>query len=169
MASRATDTFVHMNRVIEIRKVRQIMDPHPLERFPGLKAGPHRFKIRTVSPYLFMTAHTDLSRRHARRCRSLHRCMAIAAINAVVADVVFMTELNGLLTLYVLAGVPARAGDLCGHPKGRKEDKDCAENRSSRQVVRAMTENLWHRRRTILYGWRTYWSTDYQTGGGLVV
>ena len=91
--------------------------------------------------------------------------MAITAINAVVADVVFMTELNGLLTLYVLAGVPARAGDLCGHPKGRQEDKDSAENRSARQVVRAMTENLWHRRRTILYGWRTYWSTDIKQAG----
>ena len=93
--------------------------------------------------------------------------MAIAAINAVVADVVFMTELNGLLTLYVLAGVPARAGDLCGHPKGRQEDKDSAENRSARQVVRAMTENLWHRRRTNLYVWQTYQSTEFKQAGAL--
>src|SRR4030095_1520280 len=73
--------------------------------------------------------------------------MAITAINAVVADVVFMTELNGLLALDVLAGVPARASDLCGHPKRRREHKDSAENRRARQVVRTMTENLWHRRR----------------------
>src|SRR6185436_11478481 len=102
------------------------MNPYPLQRFPGLKAGAHRFEIGTVSPDLFMTGHTDLSRRHACRCRSLNRCMAITAINAVVADVVFMTELNGLLALDVLPGVPARAGDLSGHPEGRQEDKDSA-------------------------------------------
>jgi hypothetical protein len=32
--------------------------------------------------------------------------MAITTINAVIADVMFVTELNWLLTLDVLAGVP---------------------------------------------------------------
>jgi hypothetical protein len=35
--------------------------------------------------------------------------MAITAINAVISDVMFMAELDGLLSLDPLAGIPGRA------------------------------------------------------------
>jgi hypothetical protein len=46
--------------------------------------------------------------------------VAIAAINAVVADVVLVTELNWLLALDVLAGVPSGAQYLGSDPKRSK-------------------------------------------------
>jgi hypothetical protein len=44
--------------------------------------------------------------------------MAITAIDAVIADVMLMTELNWLLALDVSARVPARARDFRRYPKG---------------------------------------------------
>jgi hypothetical protein len=55
-----------------------------------------------------------------------------------------MTELDWLLALDPLAGVPTRPGDLCRDPKACEQNEDGAINRGPRQIVRAMTENLWH-------------------------
>lgn len=58
-----------------------------------------------------------------------------------------MTELNWLLGLDELAGVPARPSDLGRDPEGGEQNKNRAVNRGPRQIVRAMTEDLWHRRK----------------------
>ena len=70
--------------------------------------------------------------------------MTIATIDTVVADVMLMTELDWLLALDPLAGVPARPSDLRRDPEGCEQNKDGAINRGPRQIVRAVTENLWH-------------------------
>src|SRR6185436_6035851 len=73
--------------------------------------------------------------------------MTVTTINAVIADVMLMTELNWLLALHVLAGVPSGTIDPGRHEERCDKNKNCAEDGGSRQIVRAMTENLWHRRR----------------------
>jgi hypothetical protein len=73
--------------------------------------------------------------------------VTVAAVDAVIAHMMFVTELNRLLALDVLAGVPAGAVDFGGDKERRDENKDCAEDCGSSQIVRAMTENLWHRRK----------------------
>ena len=73
--------------------------------------------------------------------------MAVTAIDAVITDVVFVAELDGLLSFDPLAGVPARPSDLGRDPQCCEQNKDGAVNRGPRQIVRAMTENLWHRRK----------------------
>jgi hypothetical protein len=70
--------------------------------------------------------------------------VAIAAIDTVIANMMLMTELDWLLALDPLAGVPSRPSDLCRDPKAREQNEDGAINRGPRQIVRAMTENLWH-------------------------
>jgi|SRR6266567_2170665 len=77
--------------------------------------------------------------------------MAIATIDAIVADVMLVTELDWLLALDPLTGVPSGSGDLCRYPKRREQDKNRAVDRGPRQIVRAMTENLWHRRRKCVH------------------
>src|SRR5207249_10502658 len=67
---------------------------------------------------------------------------------AVVADVMRVTGLDWLLALDVRAGVPAGAIDLGGHEQCCYQDKNRAIDRGPRQVVRAVTKNLWHRRAT---------------------
>lgn len=152
MAGRTADALVHMNRVIEIRKVRKVVDANPFQRLARLETCAHGFKIRTVGPDLFMAIHAHRGRRHARGGRSLDRRVAIAAINTVVANVMLMTELDRLLAFDPLARIPSRASNLCRDPKGREQNKDRAINRGPRQVVRAMTENLWHRRKRLADG-----------------
>src|ERR1044071_5597498 len=73
--------------------------------------------------------------------------MTVAAVDAVIADVVLVTELDWLLTLDVRAGVPARSVDLGGDEQSGDQNKYSAEDCGARQIVCAVTENLWHRRR----------------------
>src|SRR6266851_759518 len=73
--------------------------------------------------------------------------MAVTAINAVIAHVMFVTELDWLLALDPLAGVPPGAIDLGGDEQSRDQNKDRAKNRPAGKIIRAVTEYLWHRRR----------------------
>ena len=73
--------------------------------------------------------------------------MTVTTIDAVVTDVVFMTELNRLLPLNPLTGVPRRAVQLNRNPQQGNSYKNGAINRDFRQRVCAVMEDLWHRRR----------------------
>lgn len=68
--------------------------------------------------------------------------MAVAAINAVVADVVFVRELYGLLTLNELSGVVRRAIYLGDDPERSGDEKDSAEDAHLGNRVRAAVEYL---------------------------
>src|ERR1700687_963265 len=59
MTGRATDAFVHMNRVIKVSEVGQVMDANPFQWLCALDTCAHRFEIRTIRPDLFMAVHAD--------------------------------------------------------------------------------------------------------------
>lgn len=103
---RAADTFIHVNAVVEISVVRKIVNSDPLDRLACAEAGAHRLQVRTFSPDLLVTVHADLGRRHSGKSRCFNGTVAITAVNAVIADVMFVTELNRLLALDPRAGVP---------------------------------------------------------------
>lgn len=147
VARRTADAFIHVNRVIEVCVVRQVVHANPFQRLARLETGAHRLEVRTVRPDLFVTAHANISRRNAGRRRCLHARVAVAAIDAVVAHVMLMTELNGLLALDVRAGVPARAVDADANEHRGDQKEDGAKNRGSRQIVCAVSKYLRHRRR----------------------
>ncbi len=107
VTGRATDAFVHMNRVIEVSEVGQVVNANPFQRLAALETCAHRFEIRAIRPDLFMAVHADRRRRHSGRCRNLNRCMTVTAIDAVITDVVLVAELDGLLSFDPLACVPA--------------------------------------------------------------
>src|SRR5229473_4717707 len=133
--------------MIEVSEVRQIVHANPFQRLARFETGAHRLEIRTVRPNLFVTVHADRGRRHARGRRRLNRGVAVTTVDAVIANVMLVTELDWLLALDPLAGVPTRAGNLGRHKQRRQQNEDRAVNRGPRQIVRAVTENLWHRRR----------------------
>jgi hypothetical protein len=72
--------------------------------------------------------------------------VTVTAIDAVVADVMFMTELNGLLTFNPLTGIPTGTIQLDSHPQQSNNNKNSAVNRDFRQRVSAVMEDLWHLR-----------------------
>ena len=82
--------------------------------------------------------------------------MTITTIDAIVADVMLMAELDWLLGFDPLARVPSGSSNFCRDPEGREQNKDGAVNRGSRQIVRAVTEYLWHcRLKTVILVWKT--------------
>jgi hypothetical protein len=72
--------------------------------------------------------------------------VTVAAIDAVVTDVMFMTELNGLLSFDPLAGVPGGTIQLNSDPQQSNDYENRAVNRDFRQRVGAVMEDLWHLR-----------------------
>ena len=144
MACRATHTFIHVNAVIEVGKVRQIVNANPLNRLTGAKTIANGFEIRTIGPDLFVAVHARRGRRQSRGRGRFDGSVTVAAIDAVITDVMFMTELNGLLTFDPLAGVPGRTVQLDSDPKQSDDYEYSAINRDFRQRVRAVMEDLWH-------------------------
>ena len=103
-------------------------------------------EIRTVRPDLFVAIPcTPSVEGIPAGGRGLDRGVAITAVNAVIAYMVFVTELDRLLAFDPLARVPGRAADLGTYPKSGRENKDRAEDRSFRQRISAVMKNLWHR------------------------
>ncbi len=144
MAGGAANTFVYVDRMIEIDVVGQIMHANPFDGFSRSKAGPQGLQIRTVSPYLLVTVHAGFRGGNAGKRRCLDRCVTVAAIDAVIAHVVLMTELQRLLTFYPLACVPGRTIDLGGDVERGKKNKNSAKNTELGQCIGAVMKNLWH-------------------------
>ncbi len=147
MTGRTADAFVDVNRVIEIGEVRQIMHAYPFKRLSVFETFTHRLEIRTIGPNLLVAIHAHRGRGNTGGRRCLDRRVAITAIDTVIAHVMFVAELNWLLALDVGAGVPTRPRDFRRYPQRGQQNKDRAKNGSSREIVRAVSENLWHRRR----------------------
>jgi hypothetical protein len=54
-----------MDTVVEVDKIREIVDSRPLDRLSVSPALPERLKIRTIGKNLGMTIHASLGRRDA--------------------------------------------------------------------------------------------------------
>ena len=68
--------------------------------------------------------------------------MAITTINAVVADVMLVTELNRLLPFNPLAGIPRRTIQLDRRIESGGQNKDSSIDRDFRERVCAVVEDL---------------------------
>jgi hypothetical protein len=117
MTRRTTDALLYVNAVIEIGVIRKIVDANPFERLAGAKTRAHRFEVLTLGPDLFVTVHARRGGWQSGGRRSFHRRVTVAAVNAVVADVMFVTELNRLLPFDPLACIPGRTIQLNGYPQ----------------------------------------------------
>src|SRR5712691_4754981 len=92
MARHTANAFLYMDAVIEVDKIREVMDSDPGERCVGAQAGAHRFEHRALSPDLGVAVHTGLGGRNASHGGFLHRGVAVTAVDADTADVMLMAE-----------------------------------------------------------------------------
>ena len=122
------------------------MHAFPLERLAGAKTRAHGFEIRTVGPDLFVAIHARRGRRHSRGRGRFDGRVTVTAIDAVVADMMFMTELDWLLSFNPLAGVPGGTIQLNSDPQQSNDYENGTINRDFRQRVGAVMEDLWHLR-----------------------
>jgi hypothetical protein len=133
-----------MDAVVKVDKIRQVVDPRPLKRFSGKETGADRLQKLSISPDLRMAAHARLSRREASEGRSLDRTVTIAAVNAVVADMVFVTERNRLVACHIYIGDERPGVDFISRPNGPSQQQRYGYNADFRHAVRAAVKDLCH-------------------------
>lgn len=97
MTSRAIDPGLHVNAVVEVDEVRNIVNAFPPDRLIGLPAPAHGFELRAIEPHLAVAAHAQLRGRNTGMCRALGAAVAVQAIDRVVTNVMAMVELDWLL------------------------------------------------------------------------
>jgi hypothetical protein len=105
MASRAADTFRHVDAVIEVGIIRQVMNARPLDRLAGLPRIAHRLEDRRIRPNLRVARHANLRRRNSGEGGLLDAGVAISAIDPKPADMMLMAEWHRLFEWNVNARV----------------------------------------------------------------
>jgi hypothetical protein len=96
-----------------------------------------------------MAVHAGFGRWNPCKRRRLDGCMTVTAVDAIVAGVVKMAELNGLFDEFLGAcyiGRPADDYEEADRPAGQKQD---ADNAGSREGIGATAEYLRHRTLTV--------------------
>lgn len=144
VTGRTADAFSYVNAVVEIRIFRQVVNPFPFDRLVVLKAVADGGKVWAVGPDLAVAVHTGLRWRHASRSGRFDRRVAIAAIDAVVANVVFVAELNWLLFFDKLPGQVRRAGELRERKATQGRQHYTCNNANSGDIIRAFIKKLSH-------------------------
>src|SRR5206468_9032347 len=106
VAGRASDPFVHVNAVVKVDEIGQIVDARPLDRSAGPEALAHRLEERTVRKDLRVTVHAGARRGNAGERRILNRRVTVAAIDAVARHVALVAELDRLFARDTSASHP---------------------------------------------------------------
>lgn len=96
VARDAADALLHVDAVIEIREVRQVIHTHPLNGLVVAPTRAHRFEHVRGVVNLGMTRHARLCGRNAGEVALFDGSVAIAAINAELRDVMAMAKGDGL-------------------------------------------------------------------------
>ena len=146
VTSRATDAFVYVNAVIEINEVGKVVNPSPPYWLAGAPALANGFEIRAVRPDLRMAIHAGLGRRNSRVSQLLDSGVTVAAVDAVISDVMFMTKLNGLFAREKCLGVVRGPVEFKQKPNDYRDEEDRSEDADFRYEVGASMKDLTHRR-----------------------
>jgi hypothetical protein len=145
VTGRAADAFVHVNAVIEIDKVGKIVHSCPPDRLARPPAFADRLEIRAVRPDLRMAIHTGLSRRNAGVSQLLDGRVTISAIDAVISDVMFVAELNGLFAREISLSVVRGPVEFKQEPDDYCDEENRAEDANFRDKVGTSMKDLAHR------------------------
>lgn len=145
VTSRASHALVYVNAVIEINEVGQIVNARPLDWVTCAPALADWLQIRTIGPNLRMAIHTRLSRRDSGVSELLNSGVTVAAIDPVIAGVMFVAELNGLFSREESLRIVRGPVEFEQHPDGDPNEEHRSEDGSLRDKVRASIEDLPHR------------------------
>ena len=145
VTGRAADPLVNVNAMVEINKVGQVVNTCPFERLAVAPALTHRFQVRAVRPNLRVTIHAGFGGRDPRIRKFLNRGVTIAAVDALIADVMFVAELNWLFAGEECLGIVRGPVELEQHPDRDPDKEHRPEDGSLRDEVRTSIEDLAHR------------------------
>jgi len=96
VATHTADAAIDVDGVIEIGKIRHLVDFHPVNRIPALPTLPHSGQFGIVGLNLRMAVHTGLRRRNIRVGRNLHIRVTITAIHPELCHMDIVRERHGL-------------------------------------------------------------------------
>ena len=116
MTGFAAYALIHVNAVIEINEIRQIMHPRPRDRGIVAKARSNRLERRAGVPDLRMTVHASFGRRNIGEPRSLHRRMAVTTVQPHVTHMVGVAEWHRLLSCDTGLRGPRRSAPCAEKP-----------------------------------------------------
>ncbi len=71
--------------VVEIRKVRQVVDTDPRNRIAAVRAAPNESEFFAIGQDLLVAVHADLRRGNRRVSRTLNARVAVAAVEPEIA------------------------------------------------------------------------------------
>lgn len=141
---RAADSLVQVNAVIEIDEVGQIVHPRPSDRLACAPALANGLQVRRVRPDLRVAVHARPSRGDSRERSFLDGRVTVAAIDAVIAYVMFVAELNGLLAWKERLRVIRGSVEFQQQPDNDPDKKHRAVYSELGYVVRAAMKDLAH-------------------------
>ena len=97
VATGASDALVHVNLVIEVDVVRQVVDADPVDGCSGRPALTNRLEELSVRPDLRMAVDAGLGGGDTGVARLLHGRVTVLALQAQTLDVVFVAKRNRLV------------------------------------------------------------------------
>lgn len=144
VTGRAPHALVHVNAVIEINEVGQVVNARPFDRFAASPTLAYGFQVRAVRPNLRVAIHTGLGRRDPRKRELLNGRVTVAAIDPLIAGVMLVAELNGLFAREEGLSIVRGPVEFEQHPDGYPNEEHRPEDGSLRNEVCASIEDLPH-------------------------
>lgn len=144
VARRAANAFVDVYAVVEVNVISKTMDAYPSNRGIRAIAITDRFEVADVIEKHGVAIHTGLGRRDAGESGSFDTVMTVAAINAVIADVVFVTELQRLVSGDAFIGDVRRSRHKQNRRQRDVRQNHQCEHRKSRNQICAAVKDLGH-------------------------
>ena len=144
VARRAAYALIDMNAVIEINEIGQAMNFDPLDGLVAAIALANGLEVGRRVEENRMAIHTGLCRRNAGDGGSFDAGMAVAAVDAVIADVVFMAELHRLFTRDVLPRHIGRTRHRQHSDERDSNQKKRRKDTESRDEIGTAMKNLGH-------------------------
>ena len=144
VASRATNAFIDVNAVIEIDVVRQAMHAHPLNGLIGAITFANWLEISDVIEEHGMAIHAGLRGRDASESGGLDAGVTVTTIDAVVAHVMLVAELNGLIAAHPLIGDVGRSGNNQYRRESKTGEDRGSEQTKPRDKICTSMKNLGH-------------------------
>ena len=143
VATVAAHATVHVNSVVKIGVVRNLVNANPVDRLARLPTLTHWGQLRTIRLDLGMAGHASLSGRHIRVRGDLDEAMTIPTIHPELLYVDDVREWDGLGGLVTDAGV--FRGEIIGQPTSdHRHYRAYTNHQLQRKPVRPFWKKIRH-------------------------